>query len=333
MLFRSRARFDESFERGAHTETLLWRNAPGSLATMPLVAGSTAYGFLLVGFRDAHAFVPQERVLLQTMADALALALERQHLRRSLEEERAQVTSLERRLNSAQEFSSGLLHLVSTELRSPLSSVKAYSESLELVPPQANATRERFMAVIASECDRMEHLLADVNDLSRIEGGECTLRLTGTTLREVGRAVAEAYLPAARERDLTLVFEADDTPVELDVELVRRALANLVNNAIEFSPQGGTVRFTLAGRLDEWTCVVEDQGPPLPNEDLANVFDHFHRSRRLGPPGSPAHARGIAATRLGLAIARGIVELHAGRMWVEQRPAVVGGVVPGPRFC
>ena len=328
-----RARFDESFERGAHTETLLWRNAPGSLATMPLVAGSTAYGFLLVGFRDAHAFVPQERVLLQTMADALALALERQHLRRSLEEERAQVTALERRLNSAQEFSSGLLHLVSTELRSPLSSVKAYSESLELVPPHANATRERFMTVIASECDRMEHLLADVNDLSRIEGGECTLRLTGTTLREVGRAVAEAYLPAARERDLTLVFEADDTPVELDVELVRRALANLVNNAIEFSPQGGTVRFTLAGRLDEWTCVVEDQGPPLPNEDLANVFDHFHRSRRLGPPGSPAHARGIAATRLGLAIARGIVELHAGRMWVEQRPAVVGGVVPGPRFC
>ena len=138
---------------------------------------------------------------------------------------------LERRLNSAQEFSSGLLHLVSTELRSPLSSVKAYSESLELVPPQANATRERFMAVIASECDRMEHLLADVNDLSRIEGGECTLRLTGTTLREVGRAVAEAYLPAARERDLTLVFETDDTPVELDVELVRRALANQIGRA------------------------------------------------------------------------------------------------------
>lgn len=328
-----RARFDESFARDAHTETLLWRNAPGSLATIPLVAGSTAFGFLLVGFRDAHAFTSQERVLLQTMADALALALERQHLRRSLEEERAQVTALERRLNSAQEFSSGLLHLVSTELRSPLSSVKAYSESLELVPPDALATRERFLGVIESECDRMEHLLADVNDLSRIEGGECTLRLSALTLRELGRAVAEVYAGVARERDITLVFESDDTKVELDVDLLRRALANLVNNAIEFSPQGGTVRFTLAGRLEEFTCTVEDQGPPLPDEDLANVFDHFHRSRRLGPPGSPAHARGIAATRLGLAITRGIVELHAGRLWVEQRPAVVGGVVPGPRFC
>lgn len=328
-----RARFDESFARDAHTETLLWRNAPGSLATIPLVAGSTAFGFLLVGFRDAHPFTSQERVLLQTMADALALALERQHLRRSLEEERAQVTALERRLNSAQEFSSGLLHLVSTELRSPLSSVKAYSESLELVPPDARATRERFLGVIESECDRMEHLLADVNDLSRIEGGECTLRLSALTLRELGRAVAEVYAGAARERDITLVFECDDTKVELDVDLLRRALANLVNNAIEFSPQGGTVRFTLAGRLEEFTCTVEDQGPPLPDEDLANVFDHFHRSRRLGPPGSPAHARGIAATRLGLAITRGIVELHAGRLWVEQRPATVGGVVPGPRFC
>src|SRR5215510_5916486 len=91
-----RARFDESFETDTARETLLWREPPEALATLPLVAGSTAYGVLLVGFSEAHGFGSQERLLLQTLADALALALERAHLRKALEEERGQVTSLER---------------------------------------------------------------------------------------------------------------------------------------------------------------------------------------------------------------------------------------------
>ncbi len=329
-----RARFDESFAPEMTCETLLWREPPQALATLPLVAGSTAFGFLLVGFASQHAFLPQERLLLQTMADALALALERQHLRRSLEDERAQVTALERRLNSSQEFSSGLLNLVATELRSPLASVKAYSESLELVAEHARPTRARFLGVINEECDRMAQLLGDVNDLSRIEGGECTLRLSALTLRELAHPVAERYTELARVRGVEVSCQADETRVEVDTDLVRRALETLLQNAIEFSPEGGTVRFTLTGRGEEWTCTVEDEGPPLPEEDLAAAFEHFHRARRTAPAGSPAAARGPAATRLGLAITRGIVELHAGRLWVEQPPVVAGSThVPGPRFC
>ncbi len=328
-----RARFDETFDSETPCETLLWREPPVSLATLPLVAGSTAFGFLLVGFSAVHAFSPQERLLLQTMGDALALALERTHLRRALEDERAQVTGLERRLATSQDFSSGLLNLVATELRSPLASVKAYSESLESVGEHARATRTRFLGVINEECDRMASLLGDVNDLSRIEGGECTLRLSALTLRELGTAVADKLTVAARTRGVTIALAADETRVEVDAELVRRGIENLVCNAIEFSPEGGTVRLTLSGRSDDWTCMVADDGPPLPNEDLASVFEHFHRARREAPPGSAASARGPGATRLGLAIARGIVELHAGRLWVEQPPAMVGGKTPGPSFC
>ena len=328
-----RARFDESFEADMACETLLWTEPPVSLATLPLVAGSTAFGFLLVGFSQAHAFGAHERLLLQTMGDALALALERTHLRRALEDERAQVTGLERRLSSAQEFSSGLLNLVATELRSPLASVKAYSESLELVAEHAQSTRVRFLDVINEECDRMAHLLTDVSDLSRIEGGECTLRLTALTLRDLGRLTVEKFAAPALVRGVTLVLEADDTRVEVDVDLLRRAIENLLSNAIEFSPQGGSVQVSLSGRADDWTCTIKDEGPPLPDEDLASVFEHFHRTRRMAPEGSAAAARGPGATRLGLAIARGIVELHAGRLWVEQPPAVVGSPPPGPRFC
>ena len=328
-----RARFDESFPEDLSRETLLWQAPPVSLATLPLVAGSTAYGFLLVAFEAPHAFTSPERLLLQTIGDALALAIERQHLRRALEDERAQSSGLERRLASSQEFSAGLLNLVATELRSPLSSVKAYSESLEMVAPHAKSTRTRFLGVIHEECDRMAMLLADVSDLSRIEGGECTLRLSATTLRELGRTALDKLSDSAHQRGVLLQLDADDSRVEVDVELLRRAIENLLLNAVEFSPLGGHVTLTLKGGADEWTCSVEDEGPPLPDEDLASVFEHFHRVRREPPPGSPAATRGPSASRLGLAIARGILELHAGRLWVEQDAAIVGGKTPGPRFC
>jgi HD-GYP domain-containing protein (c-di-GMP phosphodiesterase class II)/signal transduction histidine kinase len=328
-----RARFDETFDCETPCETLLWHVPPVSLATLPLVAGSTAYGFLLVGFNQLHTFLPQERLLLQTMGDALALALERAHLRRALEDERAQVSGLERRLATSQDFSSGLLNLVATELRSPLASVKAYSESLERVADNARATRAHFLGVINEECDRMASLLGDVNDLSRIEGGECTLRLSAVTLRELGNSVLEPLAAAAGLQGVTLSLNADAGRVEVDADLIRRGIGNLVANAIEFSPEGGTVQLTLSGRTDEWTCVVEDDGPPLPNQDLASVFEHFHRARRETASGPGASARGVGATRLGLAIARGIVELHAGRLWVEQPPAGPDGETPGPRFC
>jgi HD-GYP domain-containing protein (c-di-GMP phosphodiesterase class II)/signal transduction histidine kinase len=326
-----RARFDESFDPDTSRETLLWHDPPEALATLPLVAGSTTYGFLLVGFAATHGFGPQERLLLQTLADALALALERAHLHRALEDERAAVAALDRRLGSAQEFSSGLLNLVATELRSPLASVKAYGESLEIVPIEEHATRRRFLGVIQDECDRMDHLLGDVSDLSRIEGGECTLRLTALTLHELGRLTHERLAERAGARGVRVEMHADDARIEVDLDLMRRALENLMQNAIEFSPQGGTVRLSLTSRAEEWTCVVQDDGPPLPEADLANVFEHFHRARRELPNGASdprAALRSPAATRLGLAITRGIVELHAGRLWAEQ-PAPPAG----PRFC
>jgi HD-GYP domain-containing protein (c-di-GMP phosphodiesterase class II) len=183
------------------------------------------------------------------------------------------------------------------------------------------------------ECARMGSLLQDVGDLSRIDGGGCTLRLGTVSLRELCRAVGDRLGDLARDREVTLEIEGDETRVEVDHELLRRAVENLVHNAIEYSPRGGTVAVTLAGGELEWTCAVEDEGPPLPDEHRTNAFDQFHRLRREAPPGSAAAAHGPDASRLGLAITRGIVELHGGRLWVEQPEGVVGLEVPGPRFC
>src|SRR5262249_38735078 len=152
-----------------------------------------------------------------------------------------------------------------------------------------------FVTVIQEECDRMVHLLGDVTDLSRIEGGECTLRLTALTLEELVRPVFARLQGAADARGVTLDVAADATPIEVDAELMQRAIDNLAQNAIEFSPRGGRVQVSLIGGTDDWRCEVEDDGPPLPEEDLAEIFKRFQRARRRARPDAEGSAGPAAA--------------------------------------
>ncbi len=315
----------------APRETLLWQRTPAALGTVPLVAGSTHFGFLLVGFEATHLFSAPERLFVQTLADALALALERSDLFRVIEEERARSGQLERRLHAAQESAAGLMAIVSHEVRSPLSSIKAYAETLAGNLDNPRAPRERFLSIIDEECDRLAVLVTDVHDLSRIEGGECTLRVAPVALADLGREALERARPETERRHVEVQLEIEsDTRVEVDSELMRRVIANLVANAAQFSPEGGAVRVELGVRADEWVCSVTDSGPPLPAEDLAVVLEGFYRARRQAPAGSLAP--GAEGTRLGLAISRSIVHLHGGRMWAEQPGSKEGGP-EGARFC
>ena len=311
-----------SFDDGAGgpnapRETLLWNHPPAALAALPLAAGNTVWGILLVGFPAPRTLAGAERRFVQALSDALALALERADMVRALDEERARVVAAERKLAAAQEAASGLMAIVAHELRSPLSSIKAYAETLAGNLDNARAPRERFLGIIDEECDRLATLVSDVHDLSRLESGECTLRLSTLPLAELGREVCASLAEAAGRRHVTLEVEhSGDARVEVDPDFARRALANLVQNAVEFSPEGTTVRVRSSVRGDEWTFAVTDQGPPPPAEDLEQVFEGFYRARRQLPGGQPSHE----GTRIGLAIARSIVQLHGGRMWAEVPP-------------
>ncbi len=314
---------DGSADANAPRETLLWQQPPAALCTLPLVAGNAVWGFLLVAFAGPRSLQGPERRFLQALADALALAFERADLVRALDEERTRVVAAERRLATAQEAASALMAIVAHELRSPLSSIKAYAETLGSNLDNPNAPRGRFLNVIDDECNRLGALVTDVHDLSRLESGECTLRLTTQSLTEFGREVCAALADTAARRRVTLAHEqSGDARVELDPDFTRRALANLIENAVEFSPEGATVRVRFAVHGDEWSCSVTDDGPPPPTEDLSAVFEGFYRARRQLPNGQPSHE----GTRVGLAIARSIAQLHGGRMWAELPP---GG---GTRF-
>ena len=188
----------------APRETLLWQQPPSALATLPLVAGRTHYGFLLLAFAAPRVFTAPERLFAQSLADALALALERSRLTQALAEERARTTAAERRLVVANDAASSLMSIVAHELRSPLSSIKAYAETLADNLDNPSAPRARFLGVIDEECDRLASLVGDVHDLSRIESGECTLRLSSSAPGELGRDVCMRLSDLASRRHVTL---------------------------------------------------------------------------------------------------------------------------------
>ena len=302
-------------------EAGLWIQTPVALATVPLLSGSVVIGFLLVGFDGPRVFGPGERLFLQTLSDGLALAFERAELRRQLDEERRRYADLEKRQTDGEEASSHLMSVVAHEIRSPLTAIKAYTEAMLDNLSNPHAPRERFLGIINDECDRLTRLVSDILDLSRLEAGQRPLRLARSSIETLVKETVDSVAPNSRPRTVNFKIDVSNGLVgEVDPDLIRRLLINLVGNAIKFSPKNGKITIGAQARGDDWFGTVEDEGPGIPPEDLPHVFDRFFRARTAAEKADESNG-------LGLAIARGIVELHGGRIWVQS-------IEPhGSRFC
>jgi signal transduction histidine kinase len=315
-----RPQFDDG-RSFALRETLLWADPPAALATLPLASGNTVQGFLLIGFPRPRGFSSADRLFLQTLADSLAMTIERFELRSALAEERQHLADLDRRLSSGEEVSSSLMSVVAHEIRTPLTAIKAYTETLLDSLANPHTPRERFLGIINDECDRLTRLVTDILDLSRLEAGQRPLRLSRLDLQRLVADVSDSLGAVARPRDIDVQIEVDPgVLVEADADLLRRLVLNLLGNAVKFSPVGGRVRVEAHVQGEEWAGTVTDQGPGIPADDLPRVFERFFRARQPGE-------QQVEGTGLGLAIARGIVELHGGRIWAEAPPT------GGSRFC
>jgi signal transduction histidine kinase len=199
-----------------------------------------------------------------------------------------------------------VLAVVSHDLKNPLESV-LLSASLLLRAPDPAQVR-RYAETIHRSATRMDRLIRELLDLSRMDAGRFTVELRPERLEGLVDEALALLAPVAQERGVTLAASgpplADAVPC--DRERVLQVLSNLVGNAVSFSPRGGRVAVTLALGEREARVEVRDEGPGIPAEDLPHVFDRFWKSRSSG-------------TGLGLAIAKGIVDAHGGCLRVESR--------------
>ncbi len=217
----------------------------------------------------------------------------------------------ERELDRAK---SALLSAVSHELRTPLASIKGYVSSL-LAEDVAwdEATRREFLTVISQEADRLHRLVNNLLDMSRLEAGTLVIHRDAYDLRViVSRALKGVH---AADHPIQVVIPDDLPPVNVDAARVEVVLRNLLENALKYTPPGLPVRVRATRQGDKVVVRVEDRGPGIPAEHRERIFDRFYRV-----PGVRASGAG-----LGLAICKGFVEVHGGRIWVEDNPG--GGAV------
>jgi two-component system phosphate regulon sensor histidine kinase PhoR len=200
-------------------------------------------------------------------------------------------------------------------MKTPLSSVRAYVELLADGDAEDEATREEFLGVIHSQTERLQRLIDNLLNLSRIEAGVVNVNKAPRSLNELLEEAVNLLLPAATHKRMELVTEL--SPLYLGVladrDTLLQAAINLVSNALKYTPDGG--RVTVRSRLDG-DCVVfevQDTGVGLTPEDRLKVFEKFYRVKK--------DQQMASGTGLGLPLVKHIVEdVHGGRIEVESEP-------------
>jgi signal transduction histidine kinase len=227
--------------------------------------------------------------------------LERERLLRLEQESRT-------RAERATKLREEILAVVAHDLRDPVHAiVMGVSNLLELPLPQDQRVKQ--LAVIRRSAKRMDRLISDLLDVSRMDAGTFAIRRAQVQLDALLDETMDAFELQAAPRSVRLTTElgANVPPVVGDRDRLAQVLSNLVGNALKFTPDGGHVRLRAEPFDDVVRVSVEDSGTGIPGDALPHVFDRFWQADRASRAGAG----------LGLAISKGIIDAHGGRIWAE----------------
>ncbi|MGH7509125.1 MAG: ATP-binding protein [Gemmatimonadales bacterium] len=279
---------------------------------------TTRYGVLAAHSREPRVFTPDDLTFLQSVANLVAGALQREHS----EAEREKLLHRAQRAAAARDRAVGI---VSHDLRNPLSTIQICASALlDTEAPGVEGIRH-MARIIQQSTAWMQQIVQDLLDRTSLDAGRLSLHREPTDVADVLGVAQGMFAPVAREQNLELVVETTtDLPlVDADPSRLLQVLSNLLSNAVKFTPAGGRVVLSArvagiepAGSLGPAALdggvrfAVSDTGPGMAPDDLAHVFDWFWQSPRGGRSGAG----------LGLAIAKGLIEAHRGSLEVESAP-------------
>jgi two-component system, OmpR family, phosphate regulon sensor histidine kinase PhoR len=220
------------------------------------------------------------------------------------------ISQIERLENVRQEFLSNISH----ELRTPLTSILAFVETLEDGAIDDDENNMRFLNVIRRNAERMHHLINDILELSSIESGKITIEPKRSNLANLVEEVFTNLSNKAAERKIKLVNNiAPETIVFADAVRLEQMLTNLIDNAVKFNREGGSVTVTHTSDAETDVVSVTDTGEGISGEHLQRIFERFYRTDR-------ARSREIGGTGLGLAIVKHLARLHGGEISLTSTP-------------
>jgi two-component system sensor histidine kinase SaeS len=205
-----------------------------------------------------------------------------------------------------------LIAAVSHDLRTPLATMQVMVENINEGVVTDEATMQRYHHTLLAEIGYLSRLIDDLFELSQLDFGLVKLQPERASVSDLVSDTLEALRPQAEQRHLTLQGRVEGVipEVVMDTSRMQRVLYNLVQNALRHTPPDGGVVIRAMDGGAEVTISVEDTGEGIESEELSRIFERFYR-------GSRARTRDDAGSGLGLTIAKGIVELHGGRIWAQ----------------
>jgi two-component system phosphate regulon sensor histidine kinase PhoR len=217
------------------------------------------------------------------------------------------ITELRRLEKVRQDFVANVSH----ELRTPLSSIKGYSETL-IGGVSNEKDRQEFLGIIYRESDRLAKLINDLLDLSKIESGKMAMVFMPVEIAPLMRRSAGVLEKSARDKSIKIKFNIPDglPNAMADENRLSQVFLNLFDNAIKYTPEGGSVEISVTAQGKFLKVDVSDTGVGIPQSDLPRVFERFYRVDK-------ARSRQLGGTGLGLSIVKHIVQSHGGQVWVN----------------
>jgi two-component system, OmpR family, sensor histidine kinase KdpD len=277
-----------------------------SSLVLPLSGAAGRLGVVAVRPRSGR-MAPDERRQLEAFVTHTALALERCRLAGEAQAARVRV--------EAERLRSSLLTSISHDLRTPLTAITGAATTLLGAGEGLDrGTQTELLEAVRDEADRLHRLVQNLLEMTRLESGALRVQREWHPIEEVVGAALRRLARAVEGRRVAVSIPADLPLVAIDDVLVEQVFVNLLDNAVKYTPPGSAIRIVVTAGERHVTVEVADHGPGLPRGEEERVFDKFHRA-------GTANRHGAG---LGLAICRGIVHAHGGRIWAQNLPE--GGV-------
>jgi K+-sensing histidine kinase KdpD len=281
------------------------RYRPLGILAVPLTAGEQKYGVLVLeSLNLAVQFTPADVPFVQSLADLIALAIDRSRL-----QTKADVI---REASQAERLRSEVMAALSHQLRMPLSAIKGYSTALLLDEVEwSEEKKAEFLRYIDEECDSMQSMITELLDSSLIDVGQLSIEPQPVRLPALAQDIGMEIQRRTEEHQIIIDFPPDFPILDADPRWIKQVFRNILDNSIKYSPQGGLVVIRGEVRNGDVLISIADQGVGISPEDLIPLFEKYFRvnPRDLHVPG----------TGLGLPVARAIVEAHKGRIWAESK--------------
>jgi len=296
----------------------IWAQSPfdNAFTVVPAgpAGGPAVLALVVAGEPGVEADAARRRALAPVAASAVA-ALSSLAAMAALQAEVVRLAGENHALGRLNRLQGRFVAMASHDFKTPLTAITAYTEVLlGQVGNDAFPHAVEFLDVIRAEANRLLRMVDRILDFTRVEFGPQLMTLHPVALTDLVHEAVRALAPGTAARGLHVVVEAPSflPRAEVDADLIRQVIVNLLGNAVKYTPAGGHIRIVLAEEEASVAVSVQDDGPGIPSEDIRRIFREFYRAEGA--------ARQAEGTGLGLSIARHIVQLHGGHIEARRLP-------------